>query len=168
LDPVGAVRVGRRGGGVAGERALEFGELAGEGGGGASEDRVARSLRTAMLLHASPLCRENLEHHNGAQLEDASLDDLLMPNLGYHVETLYDIDCVQRILDYFNVVDGRDWDGVHVADAEDGGGSLGVPHGGTPSTPLSPITMVVQSRTDRVEEEEREEPPPAFAATVMR
>nr|CAB3478504.1 unnamed protein product [Digitaria exilis] len=50
-------------------------------------------LRTAMLLHASPLCRENLERRIGVQLEDASLDDLLVPNLGYHVETLYDVDC---------------------------------------------------------------------------
>uniref|UniRef100_A0ACD5VTH3 Uncharacterized protein n=1 Tax=Avena sativa TaxID=4498 RepID=A0ACD5VTH3_AVESA len=58
-------------------------------------------LRTAMLLHASPLCRENLERRIGAQLEDACLEDLLVPNLGYTVETLYDIDCVQRILDYF-------------------------------------------------------------------
>ncbi|VAH80300.1 unnamed protein product [Triticum turgidum subsp. durum] len=58
-------------------------------------------LRTAMLLHASPLCRENLERRIGAQLEDASLEDLLVPNLGYTVDTLYDIDCVQRILDYF-------------------------------------------------------------------
>jgi hypothetical protein len=37
-------------------------------------------LRTAVLLHASPLCRENLERRIGKQLEDASLDDLLVPS----------------------------------------------------------------------------------------
>ncbi|XP_010921983.1 BTB/POZ domain-containing protein At5g03250 [Elaeis guineensis] len=58
-------------------------------------------LRTAMILHASPSCRENLEKRVGAQLDDAALEDLLIPNLGYSVETLYDIDCVQRILDHF-------------------------------------------------------------------
>jgi len=102
-------------------------------------------LRTAMLLHASPLCRENLERRIGAQLEDASLDDLLVPNLGYHVETLYDIDCVQRILDYFmSSTDGIGTGYTSPALAEDGGGSLGLPQGGTPSTSLSPITMVAK------------------------
>uniref|UniRef100_A0A0A8Y371 NPH3 domain-containing protein n=1 Tax=Arundo donax TaxID=35708 RepID=A0A0A8Y371_ARUDO len=102
-------------------------------------------LRTAMLLHASPLCRENLERRIGAQLEDASLDDLLVPNLGYTVETLYDIDCVQRILDYFmSSTDGIGTGYTSPAVAEEGGGSLGAPQGGTPSSSLSPITMVAK------------------------
>ncbi|WVZ68578.1 hypothetical protein U9M48_017504 [Paspalum notatum var. saurae] len=104
-------------------------------------------LRTAMLLHASPLCRENLERRIGAQLEDASLDDLLVPNLGYHVETLYDIDCVQRILDYFmSSTDGIGTGYTSPALAEEGGGggSIGVPPSGTPSAALSPITMVAK------------------------
>ncbi|XP_077247448.1 BTB/POZ domain-containing protein At5g03250-like isoform X1 [Tasmannia lanceolata] len=62
-------------------------------------------LRTAMILHASPSCRENLEKRIGVQLDQATLEDLLIPNLGYSVETLYDIDCVQRILDHFMLVD---------------------------------------------------------------
>ncbi|XP_008775449.2 BTB/POZ domain-containing protein At5g03250-like [Phoenix dactylifera] len=62
-------------------------------------------LHTAMILHASPLCRENLEKRIGAQLDDAALEDLLIPNVGYSVETLYDIDCVQRILDHFMLTD---------------------------------------------------------------
>ncbi|CAD6236510.1 unnamed protein product [Miscanthus lutarioriparius] len=102
-------------------------------------------LRKAMLLHASPLCRENLERRIGAQLEDASLDDLLVPNLGYHVETLYDIDCVQRILDYFmSSTDGIGTGYTSPALAEEGGGSLGIPQGGTPSSSLSPITTVAK------------------------
>ncbi|KAF0917148.1 hypothetical protein E2562_016946 [Oryza meyeriana var. granulata] len=99
-------------------------------------------LRTAMLLHASPLCRENLERRIGAQLEDACLDDLLVPNLGYTVETLYDIDCVQRILDYFmSSTDGLGTGYTSPAVAEEG--SLGAPQGGSPSS-LSPITMVAK------------------------
>ncbi|KAK1403399.1 BTB/POZ domain-containing protein [Heracleum sosnowskyi] len=62
---------------------------------------LGRLLRAAMLLQASPSCRESLEKRLGAQLDLASLDDLQIPNLGCSVETLYDIDCFQRILDYF-------------------------------------------------------------------
>ncbi|KAG7028021.1 BTB/POZ domain-containing protein [Cucurbita argyrosperma subsp. argyrosperma] len=58
-------------------------------------------LRTAMILHASPSCREILEKKIGSQLDQALLVDLLIPNMGYTVETLYDIDCIQRILDHF-------------------------------------------------------------------
>ncbi|OMO72488.1 BTB/POZ-like protein [Corchorus capsularis] len=61
---------------------------------------LIRLLRTGMVLHLSPSCRENLERKVGAQLDQAALVDLLIPNMGYS-ETLYDIDCVQRILDHF-------------------------------------------------------------------
>ncbi|KAG6735508.1 hypothetical protein POTOM_061887 [Populus tomentosa] len=47
---------------------------------------------------------ENLEKRVGTQLDQASLQDLLIPNSGYSVETLYDIDCVQRILDHFMLI----------------------------------------------------------------
>lgn len=66
---------------------------------------LIRLLRTAMVLQASPSCRENLEKRVGAQLDQATLDDLLIPNMGYSVETLYDIDCFQRILDHFMSMD---------------------------------------------------------------
>uniref|UniRef100_A0A1D1XLW7 BTB/POZ domain-containing protein At5g03250 n=1 Tax=Anthurium amnicola TaxID=1678845 RepID=A0A1D1XLW7_9ARAE len=62
-------------------------------------------LRTAIILHASPSYRENLEKMVGAQLDEAALEDLLIPNMGNSVETLYDIDCVQRILDHFMLMD---------------------------------------------------------------
>lgn len=62
-------------------------------------------LRTAMILRASASCRENLERRIGSQLDEATLEDILIPNLGYSVETLYDIDCVQRILDHFMQID---------------------------------------------------------------
>lgn len=82
-------------------------------------------LRTSMILHAGSLCRENLERRIGAQLEQALLEDLLIPNMGCSVETLYDIDCVQRILDHYigeerdvnypnaNCVEGQLMEGSH-------------------------------------------------------
>lgn len=63
------------------------------------------SLRTAMILNSSRNCRNNLERRIGAQLEQAALDDLLIPNYSYTSETLYDVDCIQRILDHFLVFD---------------------------------------------------------------
>ncbi|XP_024980202.1 BTB/POZ domain-containing protein At5g03250-like isoform X5 [Cynara cardunculus var. scolymus] len=67
---------------------------------------LIRLLRTAMVLHVSPSCRENLEKRVGAQLDSAVVDDLLIPNQGFNsVDTLYDIDCFQRILDYFMSMD---------------------------------------------------------------
>jgi hypothetical protein len=58
-------------------------------------------LRTATMLHASAACRDALERRAGNQLEEAALEDLLIPNVGYATETLYDVDCVQRMLEQF-------------------------------------------------------------------
>ncbi|KAL6534178.1 hypothetical protein OROHE_013103 [Orobanche hederae] len=66
---------------------------------------LLRLLRTAMVLQASASCRENLERRVGLELDQTSLEDLLVPNMGYSVETLYDIDCFQRILDHFMSVE---------------------------------------------------------------
>ncbi|CAN1144541.1 BTB/POZ domain-containing protein At5g66560 [Linum perenne] len=55
-------------------------------------------LRTANILSASRSCREALEKKIGTQLEQATLDDLLIPSYSYLKETLYD---VERILSYF-------------------------------------------------------------------
>ncbi|CAA0836503.1 BTB/POZ domain-containing protein [Striga hermonthica] len=62
---------------------------------------LLRLLKTAMVLQVGPACRESLERRVGLELDRASLEDLLVPNLGYSVETLYDVDCFQRILDHF-------------------------------------------------------------------
>ena len=62
-------------------------------------------LRTAMILKASPYCTSNLEKRIGMQLDQATLEDLLMPTFSYSMETLYNVDCVQRILEHFLVVD---------------------------------------------------------------
>ncbi|EOA22003.1 hypothetical protein CARUB_v10002526mg [Capsella rubella] len=62
---------------------------------------LLRLLRTSMVLHASQVTQENLEKKIGEQLDKAALEDLLIPNMGYSADTLYDIDSVQRILDHF-------------------------------------------------------------------
>lgn len=86
-----------------------------------------------MILHASFSCRENLEKRIGAQLEQAALEDLLIPNMGYSVETLYDIDCIQRILDHFMLLDrnGNDCISTRVEDGQLMG-----------SNAVTPLTMV--------------------------
>ncbi|KAL9241780.1 hypothetical protein vseg_015846 [Gypsophila vaccaria] len=58
-------------------------------------------LRTASILGVSVACKSALESKIGGQLDKATLDDLLIPSYSYLNETLYDVDCVERILDYF-------------------------------------------------------------------
>ncbi|KAL5733505.1 hypothetical protein ACOSQ2_033197 [Xanthoceras sorbifolium] len=94
---------------------------------------LLRLLRTSMILHASPACRENLEKRIGAQLDQAALEDLLIPNMGYSVETLYDIDCVQRILDHFMLLNNDTMDSNCIVDE---GQLIGSSH------LLTPMTMV--------------------------
>ncbi|KAA8539304.1 hypothetical protein F0562_025996 [Nyssa sinensis] len=96
---------------------------------------LLRLLRTSMILHASPSCRENLEKRIGAQLDEAVLEDLLIPNMGYSVETLYDIDCVQRILDQFMLVDHDATDSTSSCIIDEGQLVEG-------SHSLTPMTMV--------------------------
>ncbi|CAH1420581.1 unnamed protein product [Lactuca virosa] len=47
-------------------------------------------------------------------MDQASIEDILIPNMGYSSETLYEIDCVQRMLDHFMAAD-RD----HVQDGSE-------------------------------------------------
>lgn len=95
---------------------------------------LLKLLHTCMILHASSSCREALERRIGAQMEDAALRDLLIPNTSDSMETLYDVECVQRIVDHFSSVDHDDADSNIVEDEE-----LVDPEG---STSLSSTTMV--------------------------
>lgn len=61
---------------------------------------LLRLLQTAMVLHASQSSREDLETRIGNQLDQAALVDLLIPNMGYS-ETLYDVECVLRMIEQF-------------------------------------------------------------------
>ncbi|KAG8385224.1 hypothetical protein BUALT_Bualt03G0019900 [Buddleja alternifolia] len=92
-------------------------------------------LRTAKILRANPICISNLEKRIGMQLDQATLEDLLMPNFSYSMETLYDVDCVQRILEHFLVIDQV------VGDASPGSIDDGQLMG---SPSLTPITMVAK------------------------
>lgn len=93
-------------------------------------------LRSAILLNASPQCKSNIERRIGLQLEQASLEDLLLPNLAYNLETLYDIDCVQRILDHFLLLEQS----VRPMSSpgSDGGGNM------ISSPSLTPMMMVAR------------------------
>ncbi|KAK8955071.1 BTB/POZ domain-containing protein [Platanthera zijinensis] len=62
-------------------------------------------LRTGLILKASHSCVSNLERRIGMQLDEATLEDLLMPTFTYSMEALYDIDCIQRILEHFLAMD---------------------------------------------------------------
>ncbi|VVA29313.1 PREDICTED: BTB/POZ [Prunus dulcis] len=96
-------------------------------------------LRTAMILRANPSCISNFEKRIGMQLDQATLEDLLMPNFSYSMETLYNVDCVQRILDHFLAMDQITGGGVSPSSMDDGQ-LIGSPAG--PS--LTPITMVAK------------------------
>ncbi|KAK8918451.1 BTB/POZ domain-containing protein [Platanthera zijinensis] len=62
-------------------------------------------LRTAMIVKASSPCLSDLERRIGMQLDEASLDDLLIPTFSNSFETLYDVDCILRILKHFLAMD---------------------------------------------------------------
>ncbi|KAJ7539005.1 hypothetical protein O6H91_11G072500 [Diphasiastrum complanatum] len=64
-------------------------------------------LRVAMILNASSDCKSSLEKRIGFQIEQAVIEDLLIPSYSYTAETLYDIETVQRILDHFLIMDER-------------------------------------------------------------
>ncbi|KAI4297494.1 hypothetical protein L6164_037383 [Bauhinia variegata] len=92
-------------------------------------------LRTAMILRVSPSCIANLEKRIGLQLDQATLEDLLMPNFSHSMETLYNVDCVQRLLEHFLAMD-QVTGGASPCSIDDGQLM------GSPS--LTPITMVAK------------------------
>ncbi|KAI3965711.1 hypothetical protein MKX01_010668 [Papaver californicum] len=93
-------------------------------------------LRTAWILRASPACISNLEKRIGMQLDQATLEDLLMPNFSYTMETLYNVECVQRILEHFLTMDQATGGGASPCSIDDGQLI------GSPS--LTPVTMVAK------------------------
>ncbi|GAV82099.1 BTB domain-containing protein/NPH3 domain-containing protein [Cephalotus follicularis] len=93
-------------------------------------------LRTAMILKTSPSCISNIEKRIGMQLDQATLEDLLMPSFSYSMETLYNVDCVQRILEHFLAMD-QITGGASPPCSVDDGRLIGSPS-------LTPITMVAK------------------------
>ncbi|CAA0841267.1 BTB/POZ domain-containing protein, partial [Striga hermonthica] len=57
-------------------------------------------LRVALILGVDDECRDCLERRIGAQLEFAVLDSLLIPSYS-ESDTLYDSDCVERMVQHF-------------------------------------------------------------------
>ncbi|MFS7889716.1 putative BTB/POZ domain, NPH3 domain, NPH3/RPT2-like family protein [Helianthus anomalus] len=92
-------------------------------------------LRTALILRASQSCILNLEKRIGMQLDQATLEDLLMPNFSYSMETLYNIECVQRMVEHFMAID-QATGGASPCSIEDEQ-LLGSPS-------LTPVTMVAK------------------------
>ncbi|KAJ3670105.1 hypothetical protein LUZ60_010429 [Juncus effusus] len=58
-------------------------------------------LRTGSILGIPEGSRSSLERKIASQLESAQIDDLLIPSYSHLVETLYDVDCVERIVRWF-------------------------------------------------------------------
>ncbi|KAK4360303.1 hypothetical protein RND71_019255 [Anisodus tanguticus] len=90
-------------------------------------------LKTALILRASPSCISNLEKRIGMQFDQATLEDLLMPNFSYSMETLYNVECVQRILEHFLAMD-QGTGGESPCSIDDDEQMMG----------LTPITMVAK------------------------
>ena len=65
-------------------------------------------LRTAIILDTTIACRLDLERRIGMQLDQATLDDLLIPSFSYTGDTLFDVDIVQRIVINFLQQDETD------------------------------------------------------------
>ncbi|KAK4796279.1 hypothetical protein SAY86_028605 [Trapa natans] len=96
-------------------------------------------LRTATILQANPSCVSSLERRIGMQLDQATLEDLLMPNLSHSMETLYNVDLTQRLLEHFMAMEQTTGGGDESSPCSlDGQGQLI----GSPS--LTPITMVAK------------------------
>ncbi|KAL2937551.1 hypothetical protein RDABS01_021000 [Bienertia sinuspersici] len=63
-------------------------------------------LRTALILDVSEACKDSLEKRVGMQLDLATIDGLLIPTYS-ESDTLYDTDCVQRIIQQFVSLEPR-------------------------------------------------------------
>ncbi|KAK4756801.1 hypothetical protein SAY87_006928 [Trapa incisa] len=100
---------------------------------------LLRLLRTAMVLQAATLCHDRLERRAGSQLDGALLEDILIPSVYYSAETLYDIDCVERMLEYFMAAVATDLlDGGGFVEEEEEGRLFGVR-----STPITVVARLI-------------------------
>ncbi|CAM6088504.1 unnamed protein product [Calypogeia fissa] len=62
---------------------------------------LLRLLRLAKMVGVNPVVITDLEKRAGLQLDQGTLSDLLIPSFDHTCETLFDVDLVQRMLDYF-------------------------------------------------------------------
>ncbi|XP_002527435.3 BTB/POZ domain-containing protein At3g44820 isoform X2 [Ricinus communis] len=61
-------------------------------------------LRVALILGVSQTCKDSLERRIGMQLDMATLDGLLIPTYS-DSDTLYDTDCMERLIDHYMTSD---------------------------------------------------------------
>lgn len=99
-------------------------------------------LRSAILLDTTVACRLDLERRVGAQLENASVDDLLIPASVPHLDGQageecgqYDVDVIQRVVATYlqqnqEEEEGMPLDSTSMCDSENGFGLLDGPHQG--------------------------------------
>ncbi|KAL2621933.1 hypothetical protein R1flu_002138 [Riccia fluitans] len=66
---------------------------------------LLRMLRLAKMLSINPDLITELEKRAGLLLDQGTLSDLLIPCFNQGAETLFDVDLVQRLLDYFLLQD---------------------------------------------------------------
>ncbi|XP_076888497.1 BTB/POZ domain-containing protein At3g44820-like isoform X1 [Bidens hawaiensis] len=92
-------------------------------------------LRVALILGVNDTCQDSLERKIGMQLEYATLDGLLIPTYS-DCDTLYNTDCVERIINYFLM----DEEKVGVLSPR----SI-ASEGSTPSVPLRKVSKIVDS-----------------------
>ncbi|KAL3692071.1 hypothetical protein R1sor_005722 [Riccia sorocarpa] len=84
---------------------------------------LLRMLRLAKMLSIDPDLIMELEKRAGLVLDQGTLSDLLIPCFDQGTETLFDVDLVQRLLDYFLMQDFASSGGNQVGShAEDTGG----------------------------------------------
>lgn len=62
---------------------------------------LLKLLKAANILNASSSSKMELARRVGIQLEEASVNDLLIPSVSYDTDTLYDVDMVMTILEQF-------------------------------------------------------------------
>ncbi|KAI4328156.1 hypothetical protein L6164_020536 [Bauhinia variegata] len=69
--------------------------------GAVSSSFLLKLLKAANILNASSSSKMELARRVGLQLEEATVNDLLIPSLSYTNDTLYDVELVMTILEQF-------------------------------------------------------------------
>ncbi|CAK8572828.1 unnamed protein product [Lathyrus sativus] len=81
---------------------------------------LASLLKSAIAASASTSCRSDLERRIGLQLDQAILEDILIPTSSYqnnkHSSTIYDTDLIVRIFSIFLNLDEEDEDNSQLRD----------------------------------------------------
>ena len=67
---------------------------------------LVRVLRVALILGVNHTCQDSLERRIGVQLDQATLDGLLIPCYS-DSDTLYNTDCVERMIHHFMSSESR-------------------------------------------------------------